>query len=240
MEAQKRSVDCSGGSVEYYLTRKNVKNINMRVKADGSVYVSASARVPVKYIEEFIRSRYDFILTSIKKLNPENGTRRSEPDLNAVHKEGDIFLFLGEKYRLKISYGAEDEVFTEGELLTVKTCDTENSAYITKLVRNWYYNRTVELFREIDSEVYAAFSMKYDIPAAKIRIRNMRSQWGSCHISDGIIVMNSRLIYYPRESVRYVFIHEYAHFFVPNHSPDFYRIVAGFMPDYKKWSDKLK
>ena len=50
-----------GSEVLYELTRKPVKNINLRVKEDGSLRISASPRVSVKRVEEFIISEQAFI-----------------------------------------------------------------------------------------------------------------------------------------------------------------------------------
>lgn len=47
---------CAGG-VTYELTRKRVKNINLRVRADGSAAVSAPARVPLREIDAFVAQR---------------------------------------------------------------------------------------------------------------------------------------------------------------------------------------
>ena len=44
-----------GSEVLYELTRKPVKNINLRVKEDGSLRISASPRVSVKRVEEFMK-----------------------------------------------------------------------------------------------------------------------------------------------------------------------------------------
>ena len=44
---EKRTIRTGNIEITYILTRKKVKNINMRVKADGNVYVSASNRVSV-------------------------------------------------------------------------------------------------------------------------------------------------------------------------------------------------
>lgn len=52
--------------------------------------------------------------------------------------------------------------------------------------------------------------------------------------------MNSRLALYPEVCAAYVFIHEYAHFIVPNHSKDFYAVLEELMPDYKICIDMLK
>ena len=51
--------------IEYILTRKNVKNINLRVKADGKVYVSANRFVPKRVIDEFVNSKKEFILNAL-------------------------------------------------------------------------------------------------------------------------------------------------------------------------------
>lgn len=45
----------------YTLIRKNIKNINLRVKPDGSIVVSAHPRVPKKRIDEFVKSQISFI-----------------------------------------------------------------------------------------------------------------------------------------------------------------------------------
>ena len=54
-------------TIQYDLHYKKVKNINLRIKPDGSVNVSASKRVPQKVIDEFIISKADFILCALEK-----------------------------------------------------------------------------------------------------------------------------------------------------------------------------
>ncbi len=53
--------------IEYDLRYKKVKNINVRIKPDGSVNVSANKRVPEKIIDEFIKSKSDFIIKALEK-----------------------------------------------------------------------------------------------------------------------------------------------------------------------------
>ena len=47
--------------IKYELTRKRVKNINVRIKPDGMVYVSASKTVPLSTIEGFLLEKADVI-----------------------------------------------------------------------------------------------------------------------------------------------------------------------------------
>lgn len=233
------TLEWDGKSVEYTLTRKQVKNINLRVRPDGIIKVSAPHRIKQEEINTFVMSNYDFIMTSLEKIKS-----RQENDpaakVDEVYKDGIRLVYLGSVYTLRIEKSDEDDVFIREKELVVKTFDTENTVYVKKLVKNWYFNRTAELFRKLNEETYAMFKAYYQVPKAKIVRKALKSRWGCCYMTEGKIVMNDRLIYYPEMSVRYVFIHEYAHFIEPSHSKSFYRVVGRFMSDYKYWSDRLK
>lgn len=47
--------------IRYELTRKRVKNINFRVRTDGTLAVSASARVPLKQIDALVDERREWV-----------------------------------------------------------------------------------------------------------------------------------------------------------------------------------
>ena len=51
-----RELEISGRILKYDLTRKKVKNLNLRVHRDGSVAVSANSRISIEYIDDFLRS----------------------------------------------------------------------------------------------------------------------------------------------------------------------------------------
>lgn len=56
-----------GSEILYNLEIKKVKNINMRIKPDGTVNVSANRRVNKKVIDDFVISKSDFILNALEK-----------------------------------------------------------------------------------------------------------------------------------------------------------------------------
>lgn len=49
----KHQISLNGVSVQYDLQRKSVKNINLRIKPDGAVYVSANNAIAIETIEKF-------------------------------------------------------------------------------------------------------------------------------------------------------------------------------------------
>lgn len=71
-----------------------------------------------------------------------------------------------------------------------------------------------------------------DYKVRDIRIKNMKSRWGSCS-QDKIITLNQSLITIPAELTEYVIFHELAHTKHLNHSKEFWSEVEKFVPDYK-------
>ena len=62
-------IDLNGKTVTYSLERKKVKNINLRIRPDGSILVSANRWVSEKTIENFLRSKENFILRALNKAD---------------------------------------------------------------------------------------------------------------------------------------------------------------------------
>lgn len=63
----KRCVFLDGVKTEYDLQIKKVKYINLRVKPDGSIYVSANKYTPSEMVDDFVASKADFILNALHK-----------------------------------------------------------------------------------------------------------------------------------------------------------------------------
>lgn len=63
-----RKVNYNGKIIEYNLQWKNVKNINLRIKSDLTVNVSANKRVKIDFIDNFVISKGNFILSAQKKF----------------------------------------------------------------------------------------------------------------------------------------------------------------------------
>jgi len=69
----------------------------------------------------------------------------------------------------------------------------------------------------------------------EIKYRMMKRTWGVCRPTAGTITFNKRLIHQPVEFIEYVVLHEMCHLLIPNHSKDFYTLVAHHMPHFKQY-----
>ena len=81
------------GSITYELHRKRVKNMNLRVTTSGVVRVSASPRVPLGMIEEFICRHRAFIEKALQNRKDSGG----HPMVPAVDTE---IMVMGKMYRV--------------------------------------------------------------------------------------------------------------------------------------------
>lgn len=74
----------------------------------------------------------------------------------------------------------------------------------------------------------------------KIRIKDMKSRYGSYSKKTKSLSFNLLLIHYDVSIIESVVIHELAHYFIFNHSKKFYELVLKYCPDYFILDKKLK
>ena len=61
MTSEQDQFTAQGRTFPVILVRKKVKNINLHVRSDGTLYLSAPARVPWAYIEDFLEKKTVFM-----------------------------------------------------------------------------------------------------------------------------------------------------------------------------------
>ena len=231
-----RNVRCEQRVLEYQLTRKQVKNINLRVKPDGQVFVSASESVPVKFIDNFVKEKQEYIIRALDKYE-EN--RKYVSFAPRQYVSGESFDILGKSLRLKVIQGNQESVTTDGVFIFLTVRNKENQKRKENLMNNWLKEMQTGTFNQISREIHQIFK-KYDVEYPIIKVRYMTSRWGSCQSKRGVITLNSKLIEAPRNCIEYVVLHEFTHFIHPNHSKKFYDFVAMLMPDWKERKMELE
>ena len=230
-----RRVSGKERNFQYILTRKPVKNLNMRVKPNGEIHVSANPLVPVKYIDKFVLS-YE---QSLSKTLDKYEKIRANTLQPLQYVSGEKVKFLGEELHLLVEAAPVEGVDKIGQFLFLRVKDTTDFTRKEKIMKKWFSKMQVEVFLEICKEIYPMFK-PYGIKYPLVKIRNMKSRWGSCQPQKRVITLNGNMIAAPREAIEYVVLHEFAHFIHPNHSKDFYRLVESLMPDWKKRKTMLQ
>lgn len=189
-----RTLQLPQGSITYELTRKKVKNINLRIKNDGNICVSAARGVSVSAIEDFLRSKEGWIRQALSKIQ-QKGTVLNE-----------------------------NQAYHCGQLITLPAgCNR----------KQWLSSIAEELLRKQYDEVWVLFQ-KDGFEKPQLRFRWMKSRWGSCIPSKGIITLNTALVGAPVECQQAVIAHELTHMKQPNHQKSFYSYLYNHMPDYEQ------
>lgn len=231
--SEERIISCEDKYIVYVLTRKPVKNINLRIKADGKVLVSANNTVSCEYIDGFVYKKRSYIISALERFEEK---RKYEESSNRQYVSGENYTLLGRNLRLKVEQTDNECVFEDGVFVYLRVKDKYDFQHKENMISTWYkdYQRTE--FLKICRKVYMKFE-KYGIAFPQLKIRYMTSRWGSCNTKKHIITINSRLIEAPVYCIEYVILHELAHFIHPNHSKDFWNFVTMMMPD---WKDRKK
>jgi len=93
----------------------------------------------------------------------------------------------------------------------------------------------VEKFKSNVSE----WAEKLDVEPKEIHLRSMRKKWASLS-RNGRLTFNTELLEMKREFCDYVIVHELLHMKVPNHGKLFKSLMFAFLPDWERYSERLK
>lgn len=223
---ERRIAQFADRQVEYYLARKKMKCMRMRIKEDGRIVLSCPVYTPLYQINGFIEKNLDWIASKTKEI-----AARPKPEKRR-YLTGEKFLFCGEECLLAVVRGDREKVEKVGGTLAVTVRDTEDFDKKRKLIDKWYKKNTEKVFRERFEYCLSLYRNLFpDIYT--LRIRRMKARWGSCMINKKTVVLNSQLIYADIKYLDYVILHELCHFYFKNHDKDFYGLLAKLSPDFK-------
>lgn len=217
---EKNYIIINGNEFFYYLTKKKMKNVNIRIKSDGNIYLSCPLKMKTKDAEKVLIDKYSWIVKNQNKIKEYMLEKESLQESGKVYFEGKI-------YKLNIISSNNNSIKrTDSNInLYIKQRYSQNEKYIEKYYENWLkeecYNVCVNLIK------------KYQDNVPQIQIKKLKTRWGSCSPYQNKVVFNLSLIKTPIECIEYVVVHELAHFKEQNHSKRFYNIVEKYIPDWK-------
>lgn len=224
-ETRKVQTDC--GEIVFTFERKSIKNINLRIRHNGNIYVSAPDIVSSTVVDSFVKSKCGYIQNALDSFQ-KNDVPKSEMQ----YVSGENVTFLGKNMRINIVKDFQEYVNSDGiyVYIHVKRPDYYNRK--KNLLNNWLNEQCNIVFTGIIKEIYQKF-IAYGVNYPQLKLRNMTSRWGSCLPNKGIITLNKRLIEAPKSCIEYVVYHEFCHFIHPNHSKQFYTLLQIMLPYWK-------
>lgn len=214
----------------YTLNFSDRKTLGITVNPDRSTEVNAPFGSSIEKIETKIRKRASWILRQqdyFLSFEPRNLARK--------YVSGESHLYLGRQYQLLIINSNEEKVKHTGRNIEIRTNNINKSE---KLLESWYLNKSKIWFQKIAVPLIDRFK-KYGVEPNKLEIRKMKNRWGSCS-TNGIILLNPKLIKAPKACIEYVIIHELCHLLHRDHTQKFYDLQQKEFPEWRKWKSKLE
>lgn len=223
-----------GEVLGFRFVRSARRTIAIYVNRDGSVLVRAPSRAPFAEVCLFLAERWDW-------LQHHRGRFLQEPPPRTLlFRDGEPILHLGQELVLRVRPAERTRVLRLGDELHLAVpprAAGDNSA-IVAAVEGWQRREAARLFPERLAHCHGAMQ-DLRLPSPQLRIRKMKSRWGSCSRA-AVITLNLELVRTPLHCIDYVITHELCHLVEFNHSPRFYELQARFVPDWKERKRQLE
>jgi predicted metal-dependent hydrolase len=226
MTKEQRTISLHGTPLTYLLNNSaRAKRVRISV-SDAGVTLVLPVGLSIRDGEAFLLKNSDWVLQQLERRQKQQA-KKSRPPLPK-----DVLLLRGKPVRVEF-------VEEPGRLARARVEERSDHLYVhipmgKKMVVPQVLDRWLrELARTEIQETVARLSARMHVSPKTVAIRDQRTRWGSCS-SSGTLSFNWRLIMVPPAVMEYVAVHELAHMTVPNHSADFWHLVAQYYPAYKE------
>ncbi|MGV8803846.1 MAG: M48 family metallopeptidase [Polaromonas sp.] len=225
--------------VAYAFRRSQRRSIGFSVGPEG-LAVSAPRWVTLAEIDRAVQGKSAWIL---KKLHEMHQRQRHLEATRRVWEHGARMPFLGQPVRLVLGCGQRQTCLNSNgadaaqEEATLQLDLPLGAApeLIRQAVQAWMMQQAKTLFvARLDH-----FAPQLGVQWRSLGLSSARTRWGSASAS-GAIRLNWRLLHFTPAVIDYVVVHELSHLRVMDHSPRFWAVVAGIVPDHARLRSQLR
>ena len=217
--------------IDVLVIKKDIKNFHLSVlPPDGRVRASVPEYVSDDTVRLFVIKKYAWIKKNIGRfLSQERQTKRE-------YVSGESHYVKGKRYILQIEYAKRPKI----EIIGKKYIRFYVPLSYTKEKRQNYYEKWLR--KELKKRL-AILVPKWEkiigVKANEVRIRKMKTKWGSCNPNARRIWINLELAKKPEEYLEYVIVHELLHIIIRHHNKEFKNLLTKYMPKWKTYRRRL-
>jgi predicted metal-dependent hydrolase len=208
-----------GRTLSYRIEFKQNRHTYLRVKP-GYLLVTTNVKTRIKDIEAIILKNFDTYVDRLDAL------KNKEPD-DRISLWGKTYHLIVEKgpFRYAINHDVVEAKFPNASIPDCK--------------RAIYGQEMREALPDFERTIAHHLNV-LDIAILPVRIKYLKSKFGSYHRRKNEITLNSYLAQLEPVYTTYVLYHEYAHTVVFDHSKNFYRVLDRLMPEHRRYQKQLK
>lgn len=230
MSTDRHRIDVGGIAVD--VVRKEIKNLHVGVYPPaGRVRVAAPLHLDEEAVRLAVASHLGWIRRKQKAFLGQD--RQSQREMVT----GESHYFQGRRYLLDVQEcerapGVRLVGNTTMELRVPPGCDRDRRDAI---LQRWYRRE----LRSLLPALLAQWLPKIGKTVDEVRIKRMKTRWGSCNVEARRIWLNLELIKKPVACLEYVLVHEMVHLHERHHSERFQEWMETLLPTWRLPRDEL-
>lgn len=216
--------------IEIEVNKKKIKNMYLSVlPPNGKVRISVPINTKDEAIQLIVITKIAWIKKKIDKF--KNQQRQAERE----YVSGESHYVWGRRYRMEIRHNYANNVEIKGNKLILTVRKDTTTRQREKVMTEWYR----EQLKEKLPELVGKWEDIIGVRAESVRVKNMRTRWGTCNTKDKRLWINLQLAKKPLECLEYVVVHELVHLLERRHNSVFVGYMDQHLPDWRVTKEKL-
>lgn len=206
--------------------RKDIKNLHVGVYPPaGRVRVAAPLLLGDDAVRLAVVSRLGWIRRQQAAFSQQ--PRQSQREFVS----GESHYYRGRRFRLEIveQAGPVAIALRNNSLLTMRLPAGVDAGKREALLESWYRRQ----LRAHIPGLLEKWLPKVGVSTPVVRIKRMKTLWGSCNAEAGRVWLNLELIKKPPSCLEFILVHELVHMVERHHSDRFVAIMDRVMPAWR-------
>lgn len=223
-------IQVAGTRVE--LVRKRVKNLHIGVyPPSGRVRVAAPLHFDDDALRMAIISRLPWIRR--KQAEFQHQDRQSQREFVS----GESHYFEGWRYRLHVVEhdGQQGICLPNRTTMELRVRPGTGREKREEIMERWYRQQ----LRGQVPPLLEKWELNLGVQASEVRIKKMKTRWGTCNSEVGRIWLNLELAKKPLVCTEYIVVHELAHLIERSHNERFRHLMDHSLPQWNLYRDQL-
>lgn len=212
-----------GRSIEYVIQRSpKARSLRLKVSAREGLVVVAPKNFDQQKLLALVNAKAEWVGQHLADFDAVRHLIATEPvarpqafDLPALAESWRVEYKETRSAQVGARIDQQGRIIVAGAIGDVEACHAA--------LRRWLARHATNTLTPWLANLAEQTGLHY----TDLAIKNQRTRWGSCS-SSGRISLNCKLLFLPRELVRYVMIHELCHLLEANHSERFWAYVRQY------------
>ena len=220
------------GGVTVDVIRKDIKNLHVGVyPPNGRVRVAAPHRLDNDAIRRAVITRLRWI------RRHQTQFQRQKRQTNRELVTGESHYYQGRRYRLNvIEHDATPTIILRNKTtMELRVRPGTDRTKREAILHAWYRER----IREQIPALVTTWEPRLGVTVNEVRIKKMKTRWGSCNPDAKRIWLNLELAKKPPTSLEYILVHEMTHLLHRHHDEAFRAQLDQHMPNWELRRDEL-